>query len=545
MFSLSPRALRALLPALLLALLSLSPARAHEGHDHGAEEPAATAPALPGVEATGSEFELAGALRGGTLVLWIDRYRDNAPVTDAEVLVSVDGGQNVKAEARPDGTFALPAGWADQPGARELLFTVTSGDAADLLTGTLTVTEAGDAHHHEHPVPWAWIAGAFLAGLAVAGAGGAALRRRGALAALALLLLVPAQARAHEGHDHAAEEAAPAAADAPRRLADGSLSVPKATQRLLAVRTAPAEAGRAPRTSRLAGRIVSDPGFAGRVQPSQPGRIEPPEGGMPHLGQRVEAGQVLAYVVPAVDTVERGDVQERIAEVEKQLEIARRKAERLERLKGVVAEREVEDARAELAGLRRQREALRPTLARREALRAPVSGIIAAVDALPGQMVDDLDERVLFEIVDPAGLMVEALAFDPALAAQLAAGTAVTDGGAELRLTPVGQGPARRAGAVPLVFRVEQPPAGLSVGTPVTVHAATAASLEGILLPRDAVVRGADGLPTVWEHVGPQRFRPRAVRIEEVGGDRVLVTAGLEPGARVVVAGAGLLNQIR
>ncbi len=542
------RALCALLPAFLLLA---PPAPAHEGHDHGEQAPAPAVSGAPTLQALGSEVQLVAVADGaGHLVLYVDRLATNEPVTGVSVSVSADGGPEVAAAARPDGTYLLEAPWSEVPGTHLVVATVTGEGLADLLDGSLVV--GADAVAADGGDGWAWDGGllplglAFAVGLAVAVAAGRLGRRATAAAVVALLALGSAPADAHEGHDHGAEAAAaPPSGSAPRRLPDGSLVVPKATQRLLEVRTQVAAEGKIARTATLAGRTVADPDASGRAMASQSGRVEPPEGGMPRVGQRVEAGQVLAWVVPAVDTVERGDVQERIADVEKQLEIARRLVARLSKLQGVVAQREIDDARAELAGLQRQREALQPTLGRKEAVRAPVSGTIARVGAIPGQMIDDRDEAVLFEVVDPTRLLVEAVAFDPALAEGVAGGTLVAGGGQSAKLSFLGSGPERRESAIPLVFRVEGTTGALGVGTAVRVHATLDGIVAGMVLPRDAVVRGPDGLPLVWEQVMPLSFVPRPVRMRPLDGDSVVVEGGIEPGARVVVRGAALLNQVR
>jgi multidrug efflux pump subunit AcrA (membrane-fusion protein) len=77
------------------------------------------------------------------------------------------------------------------------------------------------------------------------------------------------------------------------------------------------------------------------------------------------------------------------------------------------------------------------------------------------------------------------------------------------------------------------------------VIATTPAEREGIVVPRDAVLRGANGQLVVYVKTNAERFVPREVRVEPLDGESVLVVAGLEPGLRVVAAGAELLNQIR
>jgi ABC-type phosphonate transport system ATPase subunit len=49
----------------------------------------------------------------------------------------------------------------------------------------------------------------------------------------------------------------------------------------------------------------------------------------------------------------------------------------------------------------------------------------------------------------------------------------------------------------------------------------------------------------VYVHVAAERFEPRAVRVEPLDGERVLVSAGIEVGQRIVVQGAELLDHVR
>ncbi len=550
------------LSAVLLGLCAAGGAAAHEGHSHGDEPKPVAVSTVPALEASSSEFELVAVPNGPELVIHLDRFATNEPVSGAVIEVSADGATAAASEA-PDGTYRAPAPWAARPGSHEATFTILTEDAADLLIGTLDIPDPAA----EAPVAGAIRVPAVLGdmmrdpGLMIGAAmafllGSLAtlaftLRGRVRVAAVAAViglasLLVGgtafANADENPGDGKAAASAFPA--DPPRRLPDGSLHVPKRTQRLLEVRTMVAAEGEAAATVRLMGRIVPDPNFAGHVQASQSGRIEPGEKGLPYLGQRVEAGQVLAYVVPAVTSVDRSGVQQQIAQVEKEIAIAEARLERLNAIAANVPRAEIDEARKTLAGLERQRDALRPALTTREALPAPVSGVVAAANVVVGQFVDGRDQ-VLFEIVDPDRLMVEAMAFDAAAVADPAGASAVTADGKGLDLAYVGLGPALRQQAIPLLFRIQQAPAGLKVEQPVTVLVRNRAREAGIVLPRRSVVRGADGQPMVWEHDSPQRFIARPVRMRPVDADTVIVQAGVAPGARVVTDGAGLLNQVR
>jgi len=94
-------------------------------------------------------------------------------------------------------------------------------------------------------------------------------------------------------------------------------------------------------------------------------------------------------------------------------------------------------------------------------------------------------------------------------------------------------------------FAISDPPSNLSIGQPVTVVAKSGAPTTGIVVPREAVVRSANGEAIVWLHVEPERFEPRPVRTQPFDATRVVVAAGVTEGERVVPRGADLINQIR
>ncbi len=216
---------------------------------------------------------------------------------------------------------------------------------------------------------------------------------------------------------------------------------------------------------------------------------------------------------------------------------------RLSGLAGSVPGKDIDDARTELAGARARRAALSPTLAGREVLRAPVSGVVSVANAVAGQYVEGKD--IVFEIVDPTRLWVDATAFDPALAAGIKGASAITADGRPLEVELVGLGLSLRQGAVPLQFRIVAPPPGLSVGTPVTVIASIPVDATGMALPRSSVVRMPNGGSAVWDHVSAEKFVPRPVRMQPLDGANVLVLAGVKVGSRIVTQGADLLNQVR
>lgn len=364
---------------------------------------------------------------------------------------------------------------------------------------------------------------------------------------LPMVLLTIACAPSHAGpgapgHTH---DEAPAAATAggPQRQADGAVFLPKPAQRQLAVRTVPARAETLSRTVELAAEVRPDPQAGGRVQATLPGRLLPAAGGLPVAGQRVRAGQLLAEVEATVGVTDRVNQRARAAELQAQRVQAVRHLERMRGLSDTVPQKEVDAAEAALAAIEGQLRAFSPTGTAREALRAPVSGTVAVAGALAGQVVEP--GQVLFEIVDPARLVIEARAYDPALAGQVA-GATLRVGDRSLPLVFVGAAGALREQAVPLVFRATGAPAGaLAVGQPVQVQVRTRGGVTGMALPARALVKSAANETRVWVKTAPERFEPRAVRTAPLDGARVAVIDGLAEGERVVVQGAALVNQIR
>lgn len=558
--------------AVLLAALLVQPLTsgfAHEGEDHAhAPQPAAVAvTAAPRAEAVSDQFELVAVARSGALTIYLDRFRTNEPVADAAISVETPAGA---APASPiDGAYRLDAPWSAAPGRYDLIFTVTPKDAAaDVLIATLVVPGnapagpdqavsslfsstafAGELRNrvaNSDPLLIATAVGGFVFGLMVM----AIIGRRKMMPALAVLAALSALPNrpglAHEGEDHGHAPPPTTAVgdrDLSQRLADGALFVPKPTQRILAIRTDIATAAAHRRMIELPGRIIPDPNASGYVQASAGGRLSAPEGGFPRLGTRVKKGEVVAFVARPLQAIDASDIRQRQGELDQQISIVERRIARFEALvqKGAVTQVQLDEARLELQGLKDRRSALDRIRQEPEALVAPASGVVAEVNAIAGQMAQP--GTVLFHIVDPARLWVEALSFDALINAQSA--TARSTVGRALTLTYQGSGFADRNQAIPVHFRIEGDTSGLRVGQFVTVLAATEDEKSGIAVPRSSVVRSQAGQDLVFEHTGAERFEPRSVRVEPLDGERVLVVSGLGQGVRIVTQGAELIEQVR
>jgi len=363
------------------------------------------------------------------------------------------------------------------------------------------------------------------------------------LAAAAVVTTLPALASpgAHGPNgEHLDGQATPATSGL-ARLPDGSVQVPKLAQRRMEIRTLKEAEGAHPLTAQLNGRVVIDPNAGGRVQAPFAGRIDAGPQGFPVVGQAVRKGQVLARLIPVSSAFERGNQEAALADLRAMRALAERKVARLESLEGTVPAREIDAAKAELASLAGRQKAIGASVRGSEALIAPADGVVASAQVLAGQIVDTRD--VLFEIVDPARLLVEALSTDVSLAGRI--DSATLPAAPTARLSVLGGARSLRDGAVPISFRAQGAALPLAVGQPVTVLVKLRTSVKGIALPAQALARNPANETVVWIKSGAMRFIAQPVEAQPLDARTVVVTKGLSPENRVVVSGGSLINQIR
>jgi membrane fusion protein, heavy metal efflux system len=547
---------------LVLALLAAGLAAAHEGHDDAQPAVASGAQGLPRLVATSEAYELVAILNDERLTIYLDRFEDNAPVTDANITVTINE-EAVVAQPSGDGVYSISSKRFAGRGLIELVFDIKAKEGDDLLIGKFTL--AGSAQDARSPdaMPWygrVWLYVrhgtqdhlVFLALMVVAGLVlGHILRRRWFREFLILFCAVPAlavgtmdhSASAHEGgHD----DAKPAAlTDTARRLPDGQAFVPKPMQRILDVRTQVARSETVPKTSVFVGRIIPNPNRSGLVQSIIGGRVIAPDQGLPRLGQAIAKGDLLALIERPMASADRTTISERAGELEQMIAIAEAKLRRLRPMaeRQVIPQSLVIETEAELEGLYRRRDVVRETRIAPEALRAPIDGVLAMSRVVVGQVVQPQD--VLFQIVDPNSLWVEAYDYGDSDPATLKHATAVGPANVALELGFEGWSRTLQQQATVLRFAIVAPPASIRIGQPVTVTAQRRETARGIIIGRDAVVRGSNGESIVWRHIEAELFEPRPVRTEPFDATRVLVAAGIGEGERIVVRGAELVNQIR
>lgn len=362
---------------------------------------------------------------------------------------------------------------------------------------------------------------------------------------LATVLSAPLPALAGPGHDHGDAPPAPTG-NGPSRQPDGSVFLPKPAQRQLGVRTLVTATGQHAKAFELAGTVVMDPNAGGKVQAVLAGRLEAGPKGLPGVGQAVRKGEVLAYVVPTAGAIERSNQLAQQAELRAARDLAARRVERLTELADTVPRKDIEAAESELHSLTQRLGAVGAGLATRDALVAPVSGVIASANAVAGQVVDA--RELVFEVVDPSRLRIEALAYDPAQA-QSVAGATLAVGGQRVPLRFLGAARSLRDQAQPLQFAGDSSVLGtlahLAIGQPVRVFVQSTDKVDGVQVPAAALLRNPANQTIVWVKESPERFAPRVVTAVPLDGTSVAITSGLQPGDRVATQGATLINQVR
>jgi hypothetical protein len=583
--------------SLIIILESFSWVMAHEGHDHGSTlPPLPTQTLTPRVEVKSADFELVGIVEPdeATLTIYLDVFATNEPINQAKIEVEESGLFKAIAKPSHTGTYLIQSQELTSPGKHELVFTIETEQLADLLLGELTIPPPKDSEPvsklntngwlnsqsnwlsvlsqwqvrlgewlsyvsagSSEPTGFTWglLVTVVIVGLLIMRWLVKTGQQRPIFAITLLLVLVgiffAVASMAHEGEDHSEQANHPVATplsglanSTAIRLPDGSVFMPKPIQRLLNIRTHLAKITQVAQAVELHnGHIIADPSYSGVVQAPLAGRIELTTAGLPHLGQKVNKDQILAYLIPIASDVDRAEQQVEIANLAGQIEIVQKNINRLNQLGNNSARKELEDAQVELSSLQLRQTTLAASLTNKIPLKYPITGVVAVRHISVGQVVEA--REILIEIINPDKLWVEALVYDPAWVEQIVTAQAITTNQQVLSLSLVGLTYQLREHALPLQFRITSPLPFLAVEQPVKVFASLKQTLPGIALPNSAVLKGNNSQNLVWVHESAEQFKPVTVSAQAVDANQVVVVAGLQANERVVIEGATLLGQVR
>jgi membrane fusion protein, heavy metal efflux system len=332
---------------------------------------------------------------------------------------------------------------------------------------------------------------------------------------------------------------------------------------------------------RLPGDVEALPSRQAFVTPPVAGTLQPPpEGAIPRPGDRVEAGQVVALLVPplagpdlltflsgrqqlealrvqlATQEAEARARAERAAAV---LDLARRAHTRVRELEEAASAERI--AAAEQGAATKLAEMLAETRANLAGgggdadlskglpavpLRAPIAGFVASVHASRGEHVTP--ERALLRIVDTSVVGVEARvpeasvrrlgegrsAFVEALDAPRELVPLTGDGVG--RFLYVGHEVDEATRTVPLVWEVENPKGALRPGQTLDVHVETSRAESVVAVPASALV-AEDARWVVFVELAGETYERRDVTLGIRSGEWVEVRSGLAEGECVVSHG--------
>ncbi len=363
-----------------------------------------------------------------------------------------------------------------------------------------------------------------------------------------------------------------AALTAPEPEAPDGVTFLKEQQWKVLVGTEPVGKRRLVERLRLSGVVSPRPEARAAVTPPVSGRLlPPPNRTLPTLGERVEAGQVLALVQPPFSDFaakildsEAGAIRARLEVDQAELALARTQKLALEK---AASERELQAGDFALRTARASHDA---ALAVRDsyrkagaifvssdgaendsglpslALRAPIAGVIAHVGAAVGEYVPS-DEPV-FRIVDTSFVLIEARIPESDIGRIGASRAALYETrDAKGRLIPILGGgggqvvflgleinPSTRT--LPLIYAVPNPEGRLRIGMGLNVYVETDRVEDALAIAESALV-DEDGRAVAFVQVAGETFQKRDLTLGIREGGFAQVISGLSEGERVVTKG--------
>ncbi|MFU8847485.1 MAG: efflux RND transporter periplasmic adaptor subunit [Opitutales bacterium] len=265
------------------------------------------------------------------------------------------------------------------------------------------------------------------------------------------------------------------------------------------------------------------------------------------IGQHFAQGAALFRITP--DASWRAG----LTNLREEYELAKLELDRMEKLyrEEAVAGRRVEEATIKLRTLEQALERIGVDLSGsgwddfQAAARAPIGGVLAEIQVLPGQRVSAGQALAVLE--NPSNMLLEAVVpvtrienFRRASDAifHLAHGETsyrVSElEGAAVSSVPL---PAEQPGFARFLFTFKNKDSHLLSGTKVSVHLLGEASQPGVVIPVQAL-NEEQGQPLVYVHTEGETVEKRFPRLGASDGRQVLVLHGIQPGERVVTKGA-------
>lgn len=243
------------------------------------------------------------------------------------------------------------------------------------------------------------------------------------------VVFVAAPAWPHGGEDHSGESLATTAGPA----LGAAIFLPKELQFSLQIRTARASEATRPVQMKALGTVVTPTLRKAQVHSPFTGRVLPGNE-IPQQGAAVSKGQVIARIEQSTDVSATVSLNAEIARTESELRQAReglvlaeQEVQRVSKLGDAVSGRRKQEGSSALSVSRQRVAGLEQTLEQLHAgtassnntlrvveLASPIDGVISAADIAPGGFIEPA--KMLFEIIDPSFVWVEADIYEMDLA---------------------------------------------------------------------------------------------------------------------------------
>ncbi len=528
--------------SLIISVISLS-VWSHGDDDHSHEQaPTLLANAAPRIELTSENVEVVAMLKEQRLQLYVDNWSTNEPIDNASVTVQWND-QTLETVRVDNGVYRSGVVPESAAGQVALVVTVLTDDNAELLNGQWTLPEVHEEEKHWHAPSWLY--SVLLAVIALVVGWWFGKRRAVVVPVLVLALMNPPRVDAHGDDTHGAEEPVQSklinADEKAARLADGSLFVPKTVQRLLSIRTQPADFSKSAFSAKLPAEVSVDPKSGGAVQAPVPGRVSAVKGRWPTPGQTVKKGQALLLLQWQLSATEQAQTTAQLARIETQLRVAEARWSRIQSLTETLPRKELEQAQADVDALRAERTALNNSISKPQVLRASSDGVISQINVRDGEQVNA--GAHLLTVVS-GELTVTALAPSDFVALSNANAVFIS-ANRRVNLTLIGQARELKDQQRPLLFQITEGSAQFAIGDSGQVLIETELLQNGVKVPAEAIVRAEDGSKAVMVKRSAEIFRLQTVHVQTLNGGEVLLLSGVRGGERVVTSGAPLLAQLR
>jgi RND family efflux transporter MFP subunit len=310
---------------------------------------------------------------------------------------------------------------------------------------------------------------------------------------------------------------------------------------------------------RASGEIRPVAGREARVAAPVAGRVELATPA-PLLGTTVKQGTVLATIAPRVASGgDRATLDAEVAALEAELTAARTELARAQRLLADQAtpSKTVDDARtrvqvteARLAGARGRLAQFDASASgggggRRYQLRAPIDGVLVAMNVATGENVEE--GKALFDVIDLDRVWLVVRVFEPDVPRASTARTAwftiegydqpFTADETNAKLVTVGRVIDSKTRTVPIIFEVDNTDGRLRIGNFTKTVLATGVPRRALALPEAALVDDA-GRSVAYVMVEGEAFERRPLRLGIRSNGWVEVLEGVAAGERVVSKGA-------